>query len=170
MATSYNTFTRLFWIKENLYLSGWVQLCVLRCPAAPRPPPQELQSRRLHLQRKSDKLAGRRTSWTMTSSSLYVYILLYAMFGLYITDLLNIKPVESCKEEHLRWSYFYFLGRWTEAVWSDNLQLMWDGLQRGQPRGQLPAHPVPPAVPGLHQICGKRLFIWSFTELPGSVH
>lgn len=46
-------------------------------------------------------------------------------------------------------------GRRPEAVWSDDLQLMWDGVQRRQPRGQFPTQPVPPALPRLHQICGK---------------
>lgn len=55
--------------------------------------------------------------------------------------------------------YLFFTltsGCWSETVWCNDLQLMWDGVQRRQPRGQFPAHPVPPALPWLHQICGKH--------------
>lgn len=55
-------------------------------------------------------------------------------------------------------SVFCPSGRRSEAVWSDDLQLMWDGVQRRQPRGQFPTHPVPPALPRVHQICGKTSF------------
>lgn len=47
-------------------------------------------------------------------------------------------------------------GCWSETVWCNNLQLMRDGVQCRQSRGQFPAHPVPPALPRLHQICGKH--------------
>lgn len=152
----------------------------LRCPVAP------LLARWPHcslipLQQRIDLCAGRERNKMTTSSLLYdsnilgfvgrdveldallgKLVLFFFFFFLgHRTDYyMNSQSMQFClcRSPPVYWlSLSPLSGRGSEAVRRHRLQLVRDGVQRRQPRGQFPTHTVPPALHRHHQICGKNM-------------